>query len=316
MKTIKFYLLILLLNIPFFLIFSQSISIPFYLNSRNNIIIEYAIKGEKLKFLFDTGTNGNYIDIGVSDRLNFLSHPNNKKIPMTTIGNNQFEAVLVESPYKADSVFNSDWLLTDMDKTREILNLDKDVSGIMGVDFKNNSFLLEIDFRNSRINFWNKLPEYYFNNKQVQKTELINADFNRENKTSGVLANHNCIKGDLYVADSLHLQPYFTIDTGFDDYLILAVYDSALLNEMVSYKKTIIQKYGANYPTIQLKIDDLMIDTSLISTPVINKSSIDYNDINVFGNYKLGGLLGLKFLLRYEKILFDRKNNFIYFMKK
>lgn len=317
METKKIYILILNLLVFSFFCFSQRKSIPFYIDDEKKIILEYTIKGEKVKLFFDTGSNGNIIDVKFSDRVGFLSHKYNKEITQTTVGNELFSAILPDdNVYYKDSVFNCGWVLTDMNKTRKTFNFDNEVDGLVGINFKYNKFVIELDFKNNQLRFWDSLPQNYLRNTKLNKITLIKTDFVREANYSYLLSDYSCINGSLTIADSIQLHPYFVLDTGCKAYASLAVYDSLLLKKMMVYKKMMTKKYGDNYPTTRLQIPELGIDSQFVKIGVIEKCYVNNERVNPFGNYKIGGLLGMDFFLQYERVLFDCKNRIGYFVKK
>lgn len=308
--------IVLLLSLSFNLTYSQRISIPFYIGGDNNrMILDYTLKGEKIKMLFDTGSSVNLIDINTANKLNILPHSNGREVTMATIGNTIFHSILPDTPYKLESVFSNGWALIDSITKKKILTSGNEVDGMVGIDFSNNHSLLEIDFDDCKLHYWDTLPDYCHNEEQVRKVKIINTDFERETHYSPILATKKSIRCDLIVADSIHLQPYFIIDTGFPGYAMIVAYNSELIDKMISYKKMITNKFGINYPTSHLQIKELEIDSLLTNLPMIDKSAINNEGINYFGNYQLGGLLGIEFLLQYNKILFDLKNDIVYFIK-
>jgi len=312
---IKIYLLILFFFISTFFCFTQHKSIPFHIVN-NKIILEYSIKGKGVKLFFDTGSNGNIIDIQFSDKVGFLSYGKNRKNTNTTIGNDLFDVILPDDDiYYKDSVFNCGWTLTDMNKTRKVFNLGNEVDGLVGINWQFNKFVVDLDFKNSQLRFWDSLPQDYLKNIKANKIDLIKTDFGREANYSCLLSDYSCIKGSLTIADSIQLQPYFIFDTGCKGYATMAVYDSVILKVMLNYKKMMTRKYGDNYPTTRLQIPELAIDSPYVKIGVIEKCYVNYEKVNPFGNYKIGGLLGMDFFLQYERVLFDCKNRIGYFIK-
>jgi hypothetical protein len=145
---------------------------------------------------------------------------------------------------------------------------------------------------------------------------LIKTDFAREANYSNLISDYSGVKGTLTVADSIQLKPYFIFDTGSNNYATMAVYDSLLLKKMLAYKKMMTKKYDDNYPTTHLQIPELGIDSQFVKIGVIEKCYVKNEKVSPFGKYKIGGLLGMKFFLQYERVLFDCKNRIGYFIKK
>lgn len=317
MRTTKKYILLIILLYFSFFCFSQRKSIPFYVDDENKIILDYIIKGERVKLFFDTGSNGNIIDIDFSDKVGFLSHKKNRKITQKTIGNELFIVTLPDvDVYYKDSVFNCGWVLTDMNKTRKVFNFGNEVDGLVGINFQYNKFVIDLDFKNKQLRFWDSLPQNYLSDTKGNKITLIKTNFAREANYSYLLSDYSCIKGSLIIADSIQLQPYFIFDTGSKVYATVAVYDSTLLKKLLAYKKMMTKKYDDNYPTTRLQIPELDIDSQFVKIGVIEKCYKKDERVNPFGNYKIGGLLGMDFFLQYDRVLFDCKNRIGYFIKR
>lgn len=316
-NTKKDIFFIFILTVFHFNCFSQYRSIPFYVDKENKIILEYNIKGEKVKLFFDTGSNGNIIDVKFSDKVGFLSHKKNRENTQRTIGNRLFSVILPDDNiYYKDSVFNCGWVLTDMNKTRKVFNFGNEVDGLVGINFIFNKFVIELDFKNNQLRFWDSLPQNYLRNTKRNKITLIKTDSGREANYSNILSDYSCINGSLTIADSIQLYPYFIFDTGSNIYATMAVYDSLLLKKMLAYKKMMTKKYDDNYPTTRLQIPELGIDSQFVKIGVIEKCYVKNERVSPFGNYKIGGLLGMDFFLQYERVIFDCKNRIGYFIKK
>lgn len=315
MQTKKKYLLIFNLLLFTFWGFSQRKSIPFHLDQEKRIILEYTIKGKKVKLFLDTGTSDCVLDTKVSDNVNFLSHKDNREITMTTIGNIQYKVILPDGLYNTDSIFNGSWGLTDMNITRKILNLGDEVDGFVGVNFKRNK-IVELDFKNNQLCFWDSVPQTYLNNFNGHKVTLVKSDFGRETNNSVWWSKDSHIKGILTVADSIQLHPIFLFDTGGPRYAVIVVYDSLLLKKMVKYKKMITEKYGKNFPTTRFQLPELEIDSSYVNLYLMPKCFLDKKKTEPVELNHIYGLLGMDFFLQYEKVLFDCKNRIGYFIKK
>lgn len=295
--------------------YSQTISLPFYLDKNKRIIVEYTIKGEKVKLLLDTGWEGDMIDVNLADRLNILSHVQNRKIEQLVASGESYNEILPDndsSSYFADTLFNYSWTLTDMEKTAQALGLDSDINGIVGINFINYKYILELDFKHKRLNFWHSLPRNYLNNKKVFKTKILRLDYGREDSLKNVGAMYPYIKGSLTILDSVKLHPLFFFDTGSVGYIALQPYNTTIVEKLIDYKKIISQKYGNNYPTIHFQIPELGID-SLYANSGLTRVMPD-----IFSLYKenyFRVLLGMEFLLQYEKVIFDIKRRTGYFLK-
>jgi hypothetical protein len=298
-----------------FAVFSQAVSLPFYLNKYKHIIVNYSIKGEKVKFLFDTGWEGCILDTVLANKLNILPHKQCVKTIRFVSSGQPYSEIIPNnssSPY-IDSLFNYAWTLTDMKATAKSLSFDENINGIVGIDFQNNKYIVELDFKHSRLNFWDSLPQNYPKGRKMHKVELVRSDYMQETKYSNNFATYPYIKGTLTILDTVRLQPLFFFDTGnTGSYITLQMYDNSILKKMTEYKRMIVQKYGNNYPTIRFQLPELEID-SLYANCIVTRAMPD-----IFNLYKVSHmrvLLGMDFFLQYERVIFDVKKRTGYFVK-
>lgn len=310
----KEYILVFML-FAVFTVLSQTVSLPFYLDKYKHIIVNYSIKGEKVKLLFDTGWEGCMLDTVVANKLNILPHKQGvKTVKYVSSGQPYTEIVPNEgsSPF-IDTLFNYLWTLTDMKTTAKSLNIDEDINGIVGIDFQNNKHIVELDFKQGRLNFWDSLPQNYPKGRKIHEVALVRSDYLQETKYSDKYAQYPYMKGTLTILDTVRLKPLFFFDTGnTGSYITLQMYDHTTLGKMLEYKKMIVQKYGSNYPTIRFELPELEID-SLYANCLVTRVMPD-----IFKLYKeshMRVLLGMDFFLQYEKVIFDVKKKTGYFVK-
>jgi len=316
MRLYCLYVILFFLFIINISVISQNVSLPFFVDNRKGIIVEYPVKNEKIRLFLDTGSGLSFIDSAIAKRLDFNNYKKTTTQTIATIDNRCFE---VESPVgevTVDSFFHNPWVLTDMKITRKILGLADNVDGLLSYDFKNNKTVLELDFIQHKLNIWDALPEFIKKDKRVIKVNLVKSDFGRENYYSKIVRTYPCIKGSLTLLDSLNLEPYFLLDTGNRSYATVLVYDSVLLKEMFAFKKIKSEQYGNNYPTTRLKIKELNIDSLYVNLNVTPKHGERSDEFNAFGNYQIGGMLGPPFFVQFEKVLIDAKSNLVYFLRK
>jgi hypothetical protein len=298
------------------LIFSQTISLPFYLDKRKHIIVSYIIKGEKVKLLLDTGWEGDMIDTQLADKLNTLPHKQNRAIDMLTSSGEHYTEILPDNGTSKyiDTLFNYPWTLTDIKKTAKSLRFDDATDGIVGIDFNNSKYILEFDFKHNQLKFWNSLPQNYLKGREFYKATLLRSDYGQESKYSCNFAKYPNIKGSLSILDTVQLHPLFFFDTGSTaSYLSLQIYDSLILKQLIDYKKIISQKYGPDYPTIHCQIPELGIDSFCANCSV---TRVMPDVFNLYKKNHLRVLLGMNFFLQYEKVIFDFKRKIGYFIKR
>lgn len=299
----------------FFFAYSQAISLPFYLDKKKRIIVEYSIKGEKVKLLFDTGWEGDMIDVNLADRLDILPHKQNKEIKDFVSSGEPYTVILPDngSSHYIDTLFNYAWTLTDMRKTAKSLGIDDDVNGIVGINFINYKYVVEFDFKHNKLKFRDSLPSNYLKNNKFFKSKILRLDYGQVDSLRNVGAMYPYIKGDLTILDTVKLHPLFFFDTGSVGYISLQVHDNIILQKMIDYKKAVSQKYGADYPTVHFQIPELKID-SLYANCGITRVMPDV--FNLYKKNYFRVLLGMDFFLQYEKVIFDIRKRTGYFLKE
>ena len=314
MNSKKLFILVCLLFISYF-VYSQAIILPFYLDKNKRIIVEYAIKGQKVKLLLDTGWEGDMIDVSFADKLNILPHTQNRVIEQFVSSGEPYTLILPDngSSLYIDTLFNYEWTLTDMKKTAESLGIDDDINGIVGINFINYKYVVEFDFKHKQLKFWHSLPRNYLKYREVFKTEILRLDYGQVDSLKNVAAMYPYIKGNLTILGTVKLHPLFFFDTGSVGYISLQVHDNTILKEMIDYKKVISQKYGVDYPTIHFQIPELKIDSMYANCGM----TVVMPDVfNLYKKNYFRVLLGMDFFLQYERVLFDCKNKIGYFIRK
>jgi hypothetical protein len=297
-------------------LFSQEKRLSFYLDSNKHIIVNYTIKGEKVKLLLDTGWEGEMLDVHIADKLNLLPHKENRTVNMFTASGEPYIVITTDRGTNnfIDTLFNYPWTLSDMKQTAHSLKFDEDVNGIVSINFIDYKYAVEFDFKHKQLVFWDSLPENYFKKKNVHQAKLIPSDYLQVDKHSKINAQFPNIKGVLTILDTVTIHPLFFFDTGsIGSEFTLQPYTEELLGELLEYKQIITKKYGPNYPTMRFELPELGIDT-LYSKGYVTRVMYD-----AFGHYKdtkLRVLLGMSFFLQYEKVIFDIKNETGYFVKE
>lgn len=303
--------------------YSQRRTIPFHLNEQKNIILEYSINGENVNLIFDTGTDFNFIDINFSDRVKFLNHKTNKNINSYSVGGTIKNMIIPDAFYKTDSVFNGDWYLTDMNITRKQLKVGDDVNGLVGINYSLTKDIIEINFKNSKVNIWDSIPKKYLMSSQILKAKIFGIKYgygtgyltDTGTRFSDYSTKYGYINSSFTVADSIQLNPLFLLDTGCGPFAVTNVSDSILYRSMVDFKVNTSKKYGKEYPTTRLQIPELGIDSLYVNMNVIPPNINSNNTVDFYSTNKIEGLLGMGFFLKYEVVLFDCKNKFVYFIK-
>lgn len=290
---------------------SQQLSIPFHLSSNNDIILDgYEMKGEKLNFYYDSGTVGNTLSQSAATRLGFIY--SGDSITYKTLGGRQF-------PIYYFTGFHIDpfWGLFASASTDNFLETvaGEKVDAIVGYTPSLEKYMLELDFEESKLRFWDSIPDFYTTNAQIKSIPLVQPDFGAENKISKYYGmNDFCIKGTVTIADSI-ISTTFVLDSGSYGYLNYYFFDSDLFTKAIDYKRKVSEKSGDDYPTTKLSIPELGIDS--LMTSVRSFTMFDENELyrQHFGSRDIGCYLGIDFFLQYKKILFDWKNKIAYFYK-
>ncbi len=314
MNSKKLFILNFLL-FTFYFAYSQTISLPFYLDKNKRIIVEYRIKGEKVKLLLDTGWEGDMIDVNLADRLNILPHKQNREIKDFVSSGEPYTVILPDegSFLYIDTLFNYAWTLTDMKQTAKSLGIDDNINGVVGINFINYKYIVEFDFKNKLLNFWKTLPHDYLKSGKLKKTKILRLDYGQTDSLKNIGGMYPYIKGSLTILDTVKLQPLFFFDTGSVGYISLQVHNNTILKKMIEYKKVISQKYGVNYPTIHFQIPELGID-SLYKNCSLSRVMPDI--FNLYKDNYFRVLLGMDFFLQYEKVIFDIRKRTAYFLSK
>ena len=291
-------------------LFSQKAIIPFVINHNGLIVLEYPVKNIKLHFVYDTGMTFNILDKTISKELDFACVNNDKSYTLYSINGVPIDIMLYDGvrPMKQDTVFWGSWLLSDMKVTSARLNLGENIDGIVGYCSDD---IVEFNFPQQELKVWKKLPDDYTD--KMVRVDLVDSD-------SGYRAAYRigpyktCLKSQLTVLDSLNLKPNLLLDTGNPLYISMAVYDSLLYKSLIDYKQHTVKTRGDNFPTTKLSVPGLNIDTAFTKLQVFPKCYENKDGFNPF-NYKIGGLLGVKFLQMYRRVIIDRRRQLAYFEK-
>lgn len=292
---------------------SQIVSLPFHLDKNKRIIVEYAIMGENVKLLLDTGWEGDMIDVNLADKLGILPHKQNRKIQKFVSSGEPYTEILPDNGayHSIDTIFNYPWTLTDMNETAKSLGIEEDVNGIVGINFIDYKYIVEFDFKNKRLNFWDSLSQDYLNDDKFTTIEIVRLDYGQLYELKNVGAMYPYVKGELTILDSIKLHPLFFFDTGSTDIFSLQVHNHTILKKLIDYKLEVTKKHGKDYPTYHFKIPELGIDTLYTNCSTDLMSDV----FNLYKKNYFRVLLGMDFFLQYEKVIFDTRRRKGYFLK-
>jgi hypothetical protein len=293
--------------------YAQKLCIPFYLTpDRNDIVLKgYEIKGEKLNFLYDSGNTVNALSRSAAERLGFIFDGDTTKVK--TLGGRVFTSYSI-SNYYIDPFLSFFGEAMSDNSMKEIAG--EGIDGIVGYTQALEKYMLELDFENLRLCFWDSIPDFYTTDARVKSAPLVPPDYGAETEYSKYIAmNSFSIKGTVTIADSV-INTTFILDTGCSGYLLYHFFDNSLFAKAVDYKKEMSAKYGDSYPTTKLTIPELGIDSLMTSTSSLQ--TFNENDLYrlSFGSKPMGCYLGVAFFRQYKKILFDWKNKMAYFFKE
>ncbi|MDR1203613.1 MAG: hypothetical protein LBL58_18550 [Tannerellaceae bacterium] len=292
--------------------YAQEFCIPFHIspNGKDIILEGYEMKGEKLDLLYDSGTMGNLLSRSAAEQMGFALSQDSSRFKI--LDGRKFTSYYFTSFY-IDPFWDLFVSATSDSAMKELAG--EGVDGLVGFTRALDKYMLELDFENSRLCFWNSIPDFYATDKRVMSIPLVRSDYEAEIEESRYLArNVFSIKGTVSIADSV-VNTTFILDSGCQRYLLYHYFDENLFNKAINYKKEITEKYGNDRPTTKLSIPELGIDslmTSIPSTPMF-----DRNDLHglCFGRRPIGCYLGVYFFRQYKKILFDWRNKMAYFYK-
>jgi hypothetical protein len=316
LKNMRIIALCYLLLTSTFSLYSQEKRLSFYLDSNKHIIVNYTIKGEKVKLLLDTGWEGEMLDVHIADKLNILPHKENRTVKMYTASGEPYIVITTDKGTNnfIDTLFNYPWSLSDMKQTAKSLKFDEDVNGIVGINFIDYKYVVEFDFKHKQLVFWDSLPKNYFKKKKVYQANLLSSNYLQVGKYSKINAQFPNIKGVLTMLDTVTIHPLFFFDTGsIGAEFTLQIYTEELLGKLLEYKRLITQKHGPDYPTTRFELPELGIDTLYSNC---NVTRVMYDAFGHYKDTKLRVLLGMDFFLQYEKVIFDIKNGTGYFIKE
>lgn len=295
--------------------FSQGKCIPFQIiesgDSKKGILLDYEIRGEKMRLFYDTGIIGNGLSYDKAKKIGLILSKDS--ICAETLARGKLILKRTENFY-FDPIFG---LFATASSQQTLFSfLSVPIDGYVGYTFLQDTKCLEIDFQKKRLCFTDTLPSFYVDNSYVHKIALNRSDSIYETRSSKILGTKNCIQGTITLSDSIKIQTNFELDLGTQEYMDMYMFDSLLFDKIVKYKEEISLKHGADYPTVQLEIPGLAIDTLMtnIKTYTYFEESNLYKD--GFGSAPIGGYLGFNFFLQYDKILFDWKNRLAYFYKE
>lgn len=298
----------------------NSVSIPFDIvrtpSNIARIILDYEMKGIKMKLFYDTGITGNLLSYEKAAEmgLGFSRTPRY----FETLGGGLIIQRRADNVH-VDRVFGRFDTASPTDSLSAYLGLPTTtkVDGWVGYTPVQDKMCLEIDFLQKRLSFIDTLPRFYIDNPEVWVVPLVSQDQFHETNFSRFLANTNlCMAGTLKLVDSIELRTNFVLDSGSPEYVAISAFDSLLFNQLLKYKVEITTTHGDKHPTVGLEIPELSIDTLMTNVrlyPYFEKEVHLYR--SGFGTALMGGYLGIEFFLRYDKILFDRKNRMVYFYK-
>ncbi|MFV0390547.1 MAG: hypothetical protein ACK5KP_01470 [Paludibacteraceae bacterium] len=294
--------------------YSQAVSLPFYLDKNKRIIVQYSIKGDIVKLLLDTGWEGNMLDVNLADKLDILPHKQGIKVQKFVSSGEPYTEIFPDNgmAHYIDTLFTYPWTLTNMHETAKSLDIDADVDGIVGINFIGYKYITEFDFKNQRLNFWDSLPSNYFDNENYKKIEIVRLDYGQPDTLKNVAAMYPYVRGEMTILGNVKLNPFFFIDSGSPYFFALQVHDEAVLKKLIDYKMEVVKKFGNNYPTYCFKIPELGIDTLYTNC---STSRVMPDVFNLYKKNLFRVLLGMDFLLRYEKVIIDAKRREGYFFE-
>jgi predicted aspartyl protease len=283
--------------------------------SRNSRIIldDYEIKGVKMKLLYDTGMiGGNLLTYDCAKKIGLSL--SNDSTSVETFGGIEMKHVYTTNMYY-DPLFGAFVATTHPDTFLPFLT--EPVDGMVGYSQDKNC--IEFNFQQNELCFYDSIPPFYMHNNKVKTALLVPIDRGHESVKYSKLSLYSpglYIRGNITIADTLKIRTNFLIDTGAIDYLFLATMDSLLLEKIIAYKAATTSKYGDSHPTVRFEIPELSVDSMMTNVklrPLLKKEHIY---IPAFGPTPISGSLGVEFLKKYTKVLFDCKNNKAYFYKE
>lgn len=265
-------------------------SIPFVLEK--NCIYFYATinKSEEIKFLLDTGANTSVVNELSKDKIVLEINGESEN----TGSNGTNTAHVSSNNLLAIGEINKDsfpFIIIPFGTTQ--------FDAIIGTDFMK-EYLLEIDFSQKEIRFWNNKSTLDL--KEYNKMKLYFID------------DYPAIKASFYIGNKKK-KGYFGLDSGADDNLTFAAPFSKkrdLKNKLQIVGKAIAQgSDGSQYEMPIVKIEKLLFsEDTLINIP----ASLSQSTEGIDATKKMAGFFGNGVLKRFDTII-DFKNHIIYYKK-
>jgi hypothetical protein len=270
-----------------------------------------------MKLCYDTGAAGNLLTDEKAEQIGLTFSEDSEELYLYQYGGGFTYDRSADNHYY-DPIFGVFFRATPTDSLARYLRLPvTEVDGRVGFTHLQHEKCLELDFQTQRLSFIDTLPQFYMDDPLVQKIPMVMTDTLYETRYSSYMARQSLsIPGIFRLVDSIELRTNFVLDLGTPTYTMISAFDEPLFHKMIAHKAAMVERYGKDHPTVGLKIPELSIDTMMtnIRTYPIFKEN-DLYRIG-FGTAKIGGLLGIEFFMRYDKILFDWKHRTAYFYKE
>lgn len=289
---LRTFLVIALFHLSYFNGFGNFKSYHFDI-IQNRLILKIEMKGENFNFLFDTGANQSIIDY---DFANELGMPILRKETLPTLGGKIYGFTTTDTTFNIYP--NMRWIIAPLSFDIDSSNFR--IHGMIGASELINRHMVDINFETKILSIDPKID--------LKNYIEINLEGPSNKNSSGIekyLPKFPTIMTSINICNHLFQNVKLIIDTGCKYDIAIVANDSSMIKsfevERRSYK-------SLNKSTINVVYSDVqLLDTHLKNIQTTSPIFFDGNGKNLFG------LLGVKYLKKYNQVIINYPNMKIYF---
>ncbi|NVO11070.1 MAG: hypothetical protein HXX16_14000 [Bacteroidales bacterium] len=270
---------------------------------QDRIVIHYPVKDTSLKFIFDSGSNLNIINLDKAHLLNAKFSDEVNKINVS-----YFDLKLKRTNYIDENIFGGRWCSIDK---YLILKTECNIDGLVGASELLKKYTIDICFAENLIKIIdrNAKPTCSAN---IEVLAIDKPSKGYETDVSLFTGNAVSVSGEILLSDTSKINTQFLIDTGSKFEIALMVTDSSIIRNLSCGK----EKYD-NFIGLKKVLDYTFLKYRLFKNQYSSniKAFIFYQEPNIFsifGSRKIGALLGIPFLKRYESVIIDNFEKKLY----
>ncbi len=275
---------------------------------QDRIVIHFPVKDTSLNFIFDSGSNLNIINL---DKAHLLNAKYSDEVNAINVG--YFDLKLKKTNYVDENIFGRRWCSIDKYKT---LKTECTIDGLVGASELLKKYTLDICFTDNLIKIIDRnvlIKPSCSPNIEVLAIDKPSKGY--ETDVNLFTGNAVSVSGEILLSDTSKINTQFLIDTGSKFEIALMVTDSSIIRKLSSGK----EKYE-NFIGLSKVLDYTFLKYRLFKNQYSSniKAFIFYQEPNIFsifGSRKIGVLLGIPFLKRYESVIIDNFEKKLYLVK-